>query len=143
MSSKDPYEFEFRRQVSFDKDNSAIYDKLKSNSKSFFYQSTFAKIFITAMALGLARAHKTPLKKKVPNVYTDVWTDEEKWIIISAFMKENPKLGVKALFEPNEILDLAEEYANAGIKYLDLLYEQSTEPLDELENELRDHLKCK
>ena len=33
MSSKDPYEFEFRRAVSFDKDNSAIYDKLKSNSK--------------------------------------------------------------------------------------------------------------
>ena len=95
------------------------------------------------MALGLARAHKTPLKKKVPNIYTDAWTDEEKWIIISAFMKEKPKLGVKALFESNEILDFAEEYANAGIKYLDLLYEQSTEPLDELENELRDHLKCK
>ena len=143
MSSKDPYEFDFRRQVSFDKDNAAIYDKLKSNSKSFFYQSTMAKIFITAMALGLARDHKTPLKKKVPNIYTDAWTDEEKWIIISAFMKEKPKLGVKALFESNEILDFAEEYANAGIKYLDLLYEQSTEPLDELENELRDHLKCK
>ena len=141
MSSKDPYEFEFRRQVSFDKDNSAIYDKLKSNSKSFFYQSTMAKIFITAMALGLAKDHKTELKKKIPNVYTDVWTDEEKWIIISAFMNEKPKLGVKALFEPNGILDLAEEYANAGIKYLDLLYEQSTEPLDELEAELRKHLK--
>ena len=135
MSSKDPYEFDFRRQVSFDKDNAAIYDKLKSNSKSFFYQSTFAKIFITAMALGLAKDHKTELKKKIPNVYTDVWTDEEKWIIISAFMN------VKALFEPNGILDLAEEYANAGIKYLDLLYEQSTEPLDELEAELRKHLK--
>ena len=141
MSSKDPYEFDFRRQVSFDKDNAAIYDKLKSNSKSFFYQSTMAKIFITAMALGLAKDHKTELKKKIPNVYTDVWTDEEKWIIISAFMNEKPKLGVKALFEPNGILDLAEEYANAGIKYLDLLYEQSTEPLDELEAELRKHLK--
>ena len=140
MSSKDPYEFEFRRQVSFDKDNSAIYDKLKSVSKSFFYQSTFAKIFITAMALGLARAHRTPLKKKIPNIYTDVWTDEEKWIIISAFMKEKPKLGVKALFEPNEILDLAEEYANGGLQSLWDIYNSTVEPVEELEKEFRKYL---
>ena len=30
-------------------------------------------------------------------------------------MKKNPKMGVKALFEPDAILDLAEEYANAGL----------------------------
>ena len=56
-------------------------------------------------------------------------------------MKKNPKLGVKALFEPDAILDLAEEYANGGIKYLDIIYESTTEPIDALEDNLRQYLK--
>ena len=55
-------------------------------------------------------------------------------------MKDNPKLGVKALFEPEAILDLAEEYANTGIKYLDLIYEETTEPIDALEDKLREYI---
>lgn len=139
--SENIFHFEFRRAVSYDKENGSIYDKLKINSKSFFYQSTMAKIFITAMAVGISKDHRITLKNKVPNIHTDVFTDDEKWMIIAAFMNERSELGEKALFEPDAILDLAEEYANAGIKHLDLLYEESTEPLDELENELRAHLK--
>ena len=51
-----------------------------------------------------------------------------------------PKLGVKALFEPDAILDLAEKYANGGINYLDIIYEETTEPIDELEDKLREYI---
>ena len=55
------------------------------------------------------------LKEKNQNVYCDSFTDEEKWMMIAVFMKKNPKLGVKALFEPDAILDLAEEYAKLNL----------------------------
>ena len=93
------------------------------------------------MAIGIKKGASLKLKEKNPNVYCDAFTDEEKWMMIAQFMKENPKLGVKALFEPDAILDLAEEYANGGIKYLDIIYESTTEPIDALEDDLRQYLK--
>jgi CO dehydrogenase/acetyl-CoA synthase gamma subunit (corrinoid Fe-S protein) len=101
----------------------------------------YTKSFIAAMAIGIKKGAHPKLKEKNPNVYCDAFTDEEKWMMIALFMKENPKLGVKALFEPDAILDLAEEYANGGIKYLDIIYEETTEPIDALEDDLRKYLK--
>ena len=92
-------------------------------------------------AVSVLKNRVLELKDKIPQISCEAFTDEEKWMIIAAFMKKNPKLGVKALFEPDAILDLAEEYANAGIKYLDIIYEESTEPIDALEDELRKYLK--
>ena len=141
MSKEQRFKFELRRNVSYSKENAAIYDKLKSNSASPFHTLPMTKIFINAMALGIRKNSHLELKDKVPQISCEAFTDEEKWMIIAAFMKKNPKLGVKALFEPDAILDLAEEYANAGIKYLDIIYEESTEPIDALEDELRKYLK--
>ena len=141
MSNKIQFEFDLRRNVSTEKANIAIYDKLKSNAHSPFYQMPYTKSFIAAMAIGIKKGSHPKLKEKNPNVYCDAFTDEEKWMMIAQFMKENPKLGVKALFEPDAILDLAEEYANGGIKYLDIIYEETTEPIDALEDDLRKYLK--
>ncbi len=141
MSEQPQFKFDLRRNVSTEKANIAIYDKLKSNAHSPFYQMPYTKSFIAAMAIGIKKGAHTKLKEKNPNVYCDAFTDEEKWMMIALFMKENPKLGVKALFEPDAILDLAEEYANGGIKYLDIIYEETTEPIDALEDDLRKYLK--
>jgi len=141
LSDKPQFEFDLRRNVSTEKANIAIYDKLKSNAHSPFYQMPYTKSFIAAMAIGIKKDAHPKLKEKNPNVYCDAFTDEEKWMMIALFMKENPKLGVKALFEPDAILDLAEEYANGGIKYLDIIYEETTEPIDALEDDLRKYLK--
>ena len=140
MSNKTRFSFELRRNVSTEKETLPIYDKFKSNRSSPFYQMPYTKIFIAAMALGIKKQSPLPLKTKNPNVYCDAFTDEEKWIMIAQFMKDNPKLGVKALFEPDAILDLAEKYANGGIKYLDIMYEETSEPIDELEDKLREYL---
>ena len=139
MSEQSQFKFDLRRNVSTEKANTAIYDKLKSNAHSPFYQMPYTKSFIVAMAIGIKKGAHPKLKEKNPNVYCDAFTDEEKWMMIALFMKKNPKLGVKALFEPDAILDLAEEYANGGIKYLDIIYEETTEPIDALEDELRRH----
>ena len=141
MSERPQFEFKLRRNVSTEKANHTIYDKFKSNAHSPFYQMPYTKSFIAAMAIGIKKGAHPKLKEKNPNVYCDAFTDEEKWMMIALFMKENPKLGVKALFEPDAILDLAEEYANGGIKYLDIIYEETTEPIDALEDDLRKYLK--
>ena len=141
MSERPQFEFKLRRNVSTEKANLAIYDKLKSSAHSPFYQMAYTKSFIAAMSIGIKKDSRPKLKEKNPNVYCEAFTDEEKWMMIAQFMKENPKLGVKALFEPDAILDLAEEYANGGIKYLDIIYESTTEPIDALEDDLRQYLK--
>jgi len=141
MSEQPQFKFSLRRNVSTEKESLAIYDKLKSNVHSPFYQMPYTKSFIAAMAIGIKKGVNSKLKNKNPNVYCDAFTDEEKWMMIAQFMKDNPKLGVKALFEPDAILDLAEEYANGGIKYLDIMYEETTEPMDALEDSLRQYIK--
>ena len=140
MTTKKQFNFELRRNVSTEKDSLSIYDKFKTNHASPFYNMPYTKIFIAAMAIGIKKGTPLELKSKNPNVYCDAFTDEEKWMMIAQFMKDNPKLGVKALFEPEAILDLAEEYANTGIKYLDLIYEETTEPIDALEDKLREYI---
>ena len=48
-----------------------------------------------------------------------------------------------ALYEPDDILKTAEEYANGGIKYLDLIAkgEAYNDPLENLEHEFRSLLE--
>lgn len=143
MSERTQFKFELRRNVSTEKANLLIFDKLKTNAHSPFHQMPYTKSFIAAMVIGMKKDSRLKLKDKNPNVYCDAFTDDEKWMMIALFMKKNPKMGVKALFEPDAILDLAEEYANAGIKYLDIIYEETTEPIDALEDELRKYLDLK
>ena len=78
MSEKPQFEFKLRRNVSTEKSNLAIYDKLKSNAHSPFYQMPYTKSFIAAMAIGIKKGAHPKLKEKNPNVYCEAFTDEEK-----------------------------------------------------------------
>ena len=82
------------------------------------------------------------MKKRENALHGPSFTPEEKWLMISLYMKNNTKLGVHALFEPDDIFNLAEEYANGGIEFLYNIYNlQLSEPVDELEKEFRKYLK--
>ena len=61
--------------------------------------------------------------------------------MIALYMKENTKHGVNVLFEPDEIFNLAEEYASGGLQSLWDIYNSTVEPVEELEKELRKYLK--
>lgn len=141
MTNTKEFNFGFEeKRLAMDDENVKTYSDLKFQKKSAFYKFEYTKIFIAAMALGFKKNHKTKLKKRVPNIHGSAFSKEEKWLMISLFMNEHNDLGVKSLFEPDAILELAEQYANGGIKYLATMYSDTEEPLDELETEFRNNL---
>lgn len=132
------FEFNFKKYASYDLENEPIYNKLKKVSDSFFFQRDMTNIFIAAMALGFHNNTPIPIKKPSNSIPTAVFTKKEKWLMISIYMKvKRPSLD--ALYEADDILKTAEDYANGGIKYLDLIYQGNSfeSPLENLEQEIR------
>lgn len=141
MSQDETFEFKFKKYASYDEEYTDLYRDLKKVTKSFFFQKEMTNIFITAMAVGFKKNAHDPLKKPSNSIPTNVFTKEERWLMISLYMKTHPKMGVSALWEPEQILKNAEEYANGGIQYLKMIYEDSEEPLEALEEEFRKYLE--
>ena len=141
MSQDETFEFKFKKYASYDEEYSDFYKDLTKVTKSFFYQKNMTNIFITAMAIGFKKDAHDPLKKSSNSIPTEVFTKEERWLIISLYMKTHPKERVSTLWEPEQILKNAEEYANGGIAYLKMLYEDNDEPLEALEEEFRKYLE--
>ena len=134
------YEFKFRKTASYDEEYVDFYRDQMKITKSFFYNTKMTSVFITAMALGYKKDIRRPIKKAVPNIPTDRFSKEDKWSMISLYLKTHPNAGIEALWEPDQILKNAEEYANGGIQFLKMLYDDSDEPLEALEEEFRKYL---
>ena len=136
-----PFNFDFAsRRLSYGDENKEIYQTLTRVQKSPFYQAYMTKIFIAAMTLGYKKGLKKKLKKREGGLHGPSFTPQEKWLMIALYMKENTKHGVNVLFEPDEIFNLAEEYASGGIQSLWDIYNSTVEPVEELEKELRKYL---
>ena len=139
--SKKTFDFDFAsKRLSYGEENQEYYQTLKRVSKSPFYNEDMTKIFISAMALGYKKGLKKKLKKREGALHGPSFTPQEKWLMIALYMKENTKHGVNVLFEPDEIFNLAEEYANGGLQSLWDIYNSTVEPVEELEKELRKYL---
>ena len=139
--SKKTFEFDFAsRRLSYGDENKDMYNTLTRIQKSPFHQANYTKIFIAAMALGYKKGLKKKLKKMENALHGPSFTPQEKWLMIALYMKENTKHGVNVLFEPDEIFNLAEEYASGGLQSLWDIYNLTVEPVEELEKELRKHL---
>lgn len=141
MNQDEPYDFKFKKYASYDEEHSGFYKDLIKVTKSFFYGKNMTNIFITAMALGYKKDSHAPVKKPSNTIPTAVFTKEERWLMISLYYITHPKAGVDALWEPEQILKNAEEYANGGIKFLQMIYQDSEEPLEALEEEFRKYLE--
>ena len=139
--SKKTFDFDFAsKRLSYGEENQEYYQTLKRVSKSPFYNEDMTKIFISAMALGYKKGLKKKLKKREGALHGPSFTPQEKWLMIALYMKENTKHGVNVLFEPDEIFNLAEEYANGGLQSLWDIYNSTVEPVEELEKEFRKYL---
>ena len=139
--SKKTFDFDFAsKRLSYGEENQEYYQTLKRVSKSPFYNEDMTKIFISAMALGYKKGLKKKLKKREGALHGPSFTPQEKWLMIALYMKENAKHGVNVLFEPDEIFNLAEEYASGGIQSLWDIYNLTVEPVEELEKEFRKYL---
>jgi hypothetical protein len=144
MNDKFPtekFEFKFKKHATIDKEDHEQYNKLKTTKDSFLEGEPFTKIFILAMTLGYRKGEskkiQNPLKNNIP---TGVFTTDEKWMMISLYMStKNKKL--EAIYDVDEIMTNAEEYANGGFKYLWNLYKNESEnTIESLEEEFRQYL---
>ena len=144
MSDKDlieKFEFKFKKFATIDKEDHEQYNTLKKAKDSFLEGESFTKIFILSMTLGYKKGEskkiQNPLKDNIP---TSVFTTDEKWMMISVYMStKNKKL--EAIYDVDEILTNAEEYANGGFKYLWNLYKNGSEnAIEYLEEEFRQYL---
>ena len=140
MIQNESFEFKFKMSASYDDKYKNFYRDLIKVKKSFFYNKNMTHIFIVAMALGFRKDLHSPLKKPSNSIPTNVFTNEEKWLMISIYFQTHPKVGISALREADQILKNAEEYANGGIQFLQMLYDESDEPLEALEEEFRKYL---
>ena len=148
MTYKEKWRFQFPEFASYElkpeiigkKEIREIYELLKNNRSSFFYQCEYTQIFIASMALGYINRNKIPLNKKSRSIPTKVFTLPEKWMMISIAIEEEKDLGI--LKEEQRILNIAEEYANGGIYFLYDLYEEgiTTHPVETLEKYFRQEL---
>lgn len=111
------------------------------NKSSFFHKFEYTKIFLASMALGYIKNERKQLKKRSRNIPTNAFTLEERWMIIAVAIDTEKDISV--LKDEAKILNIAEEFANAGIKYLRSIQEDDilANPVESFEKELRKQLE--
>ena len=130
------FEFKFKKYASFDKSHQDSYDNLKKQRDSFLYGQDMTKTFILSMALGFYKNNPKKISNPSNSIPTSVFTTEEKWMMISLYM-HTKRNKLDSLYEADDILRNAEEYANGGIEFLYMLYKNSKNPIEDLEEEFR------
>jgi dnd system-associated protein 4 len=93
--------------------------KLVENKLSPFYGKTMKEVFLYAMGIGLKAGKKIPLKKKTQAIRGDVFSESDRALLEAIAISEKGTLDVLFPNKLKDVLDTAEEYANAGI---DVLY---------------------
>lgn len=96
-------------------DNIKDYQELKKTP--FLAKEENATIFILAMALGFKRNQKVPLKKRKEGIVLLTYFKESQIAMIYAVALKH-KESENVLLNEEEIFQIAEEYANGGIKFL-------------------------
>lgn len=107
------------QMICYDDEDKQKYEDLTKKKISPFHNKTYADIFVFALAYAIMKeAAPIRLKSKQPNIPISAFA-RKIWLInaLAVSMRKTHK----ALFEPQQVYTLAEEYANAGIK---LLYEE-------------------
>ena len=109
--------------ISYDKNNSDVssyYDKYKgypTNPESFFYNKRHLDIFIYAMSIGKHYGKKSKLKDRSNSLPVDALKEDEIWLMIATALSESDT-NLEILKDGKKIVQICEEYANAGITYL-------------------------
>jgi hypothetical protein len=88
-----------------------------TNENSIFHKKRLLEIFIFSMAIGKFEGMKMELKKKSRSMPTDALKAEEIWLMTAVALAE-PGSNIDILTKPSEIVNICEQYANAGIQVL-------------------------
>ena len=132
--------------VSYSKDFQEEYTNLVNPlGKTIFAGRTRANVFIYAMVLAIAKGvEKKSIEKgkKAPNLPPDAFSDEMRWYMRTVAIMDSEDLEI--FLDHRKVLDIAEQYANAGFPLvLDLI--DKTIPGEDIEavfeTALRDQIK--
>lgn len=104
------------KRIKIEKKSRKIYDDIKSFD---FFESLENNndLFILAMALGFYEGEKEKLKGPDQYFFTHTFSNEQKSMIKSLAVFEKDDLDI--LLDKKEVYNIAEEYANGGIKILE------------------------
>lgn len=102
-------------RVFIEKEDKEKYNKIQENS--FFQGHTNSQLFLFTLCFGLQNgAERLPLKNKLGYFRLDSMKEEEEVLfkVLAVFETQS----VEVLDDPKNIYNIAEEYANFGIKIL-------------------------
>ena len=113
--------------VAYDKGDQEFYSSLVAeDSSSIFKKKERVDVFMYAMALGFNAKKRLPLEKKAANLNPSAISGEMRWLMRSVAVAETEDLDIIIKDHHTKVIEIAEEYANAGIKILREMIERST-----------------
>ena len=113
--------------VAYDKNDQEFYASLVAeDSSSIFKNRTRVDVFMYAMALGFNAKKRLPLEKKAANLNPSAISGEMRWLMRSVAVADTEDLDIIIKDHHTKVIEIAEEYANAGIKILHEMIERST-----------------
>ena len=113
--------------VAYDKNDQEFYASLVAeDSSSIFKNRTRVDVFMYAMALGFNAKKRLPLEKKAANLNPSAISGEMRWLMRSVAVADTEDLDIIIKDHHTKVIEIAEEYANAGIKILREMIERST-----------------
>ena len=133
----------FGRDAAYSKKDKEVYDELIGSSLSPFKGKNMFDIFVHAAVYGFVRAKdRDKLRAPQPNIRVDGLKPEQRAILLAIAIAED---GVEVLFDSNKALKIVEEYANAGIRYLKSVQEDSdgVDSIIKLSLEMKNYMKSK
>ena len=131
--------------VAYDKNDQEFYASLVAeDSSSIFKNRTRVDVFMYAMALGFNAKKRLPLEKKAANLNPSAISGDMRWLMRSVAVADTENLDIIVKDHHTKVIEIAEEYANAGIKILREMIEKSTlesEKEVEFQSALYDQIK--
>ena len=131
------------RNVGYSSENAYLYQGtgeeslLKAKNSIFNFKGVMQiDPFLLAFALGVTYGDRNPISKKENNISVGAMSDKQKWMILATQILATNDIDF--LSDEREAYQIAEEYANAGIKILKSKMSQAGDNFpEELEIELK------
>ena len=139
--SSGSFEINFPKYVAYRKSDAGFYEELVHKSSGTPFSGMYrSDVFIYAMSLGFNSKRKTPFLKdeKNPNLPARAFDSPKRWLMRTLAVSDTGKL--ETILNNNEVVQIAECYANTGIDMLKDLHRLHRESDNAVyEEHLRDH----
>ena len=113
--------------VAYDKNDQEFYASLVAeDSSSIFKNRTRVDVFMYALALGFNAKKRLPLEKKAANLNPSAISGDMRWLMRSVAVAETEDLDIIIKDHHTKVIEIAEEYANAGIIIIRDMIKNST-----------------